>query len=53
MNNSTLTDKELLKVYMLYEKYGQDKLGDFIRMIWKEAYNLGHSDGCNQTAGIE
>lgn len=44
MSNAHLTDKELNKVYTLYENYGPDKLGDFIRMIWSEAYNLGASD---------
>lgn len=42
--NNQLTEKELFKVYLLYENYGPEKLGDFIRMIWKEAYELGYTD---------
>lgn len=44
MSNAQLTDKELQKVFALYKDYGADKLGDFIRMIWKEAYALGRED---------
>ena len=44
MSNSILTNKELAKVYTMYEDYGPEKLGDFIRMIWKEAYELGYQD---------
>lgn len=45
MSNDILTDKELDKVYCLYENYGPENLGDFLRMVWKEAYGLGHADG--------
>lgn len=44
MSNSTLTNKELDKVYLLYEQY-QGNLPDFIRVLWKEAYELGQKDG--------
>jgi hypothetical protein len=45
MSNAILTDKELDKVYKLYENYGAEHLGDFIRMVWKEAHSLGVKDG--------
>lgn len=45
MSNHTLTDRELDKVYKMYENYGAEHLGDFIREVWKEAYNLGKMDG--------
>lgn len=44
MTNNILTDKELNKVYTMYADYGPERLGDFIRMIWKEAYELGFND---------
>lgn len=44
VGNNALTENELKKVFQLYENYGAEKLPDFIRMIWKEAYNLGYQD---------
>ena len=45
MSNDTLTDRELDKVFALYADYGPERLGDFIRMIWSEAHELGRKDG--------
>lgn len=45
MSNSVLTERELDKVYEMYGQYGPEKLGDFIRTLWQEAYGLGLSDG--------
>lgn len=45
MSNVTLSHGELNKVFKMYEDYGEENLSDFIRMIWREAYSLGHSDG--------
>jgi hypothetical protein len=51
VSNSNLTDKELAKVYLLYENYGPEKLGDFIRMVWDEAYTLGYEDAVKDVHG--
>ena len=45
LSNDILTDQELDKVYVLYADYGPERLGDFIRMVWKEAHELGRKDG--------
>lgn len=42
MSDRELNDKEMQKVFLLYEDYKGDPAG-FIRMIWAEAYDLGLS----------
>jgi hypothetical protein len=44
MNNRSLTTEELDKIYALYYNYGKPRLGEFIQMIWEEAYDLGRND---------
>lgn len=43
--SNNLTSRELDNIYKTYEQYGADHLGDFIRAIWKEAYDEGHEIG--------
>ena len=44
MSNDQLTNKEVDKVFLLYEKY-QGNLPEFIRVLWKDAYEYGDRDG--------
>lgn len=53
MSNETLTKDELEKIYRMYYNYGKHRLGDFIQMIWGEAYNLGYKDGFNDSRSQE
>lgn len=45
MSGASLTDRELDNIYVSYEAFGAERLGDFIRSIWKEAYDEGHDVG--------
>jgi hypothetical protein len=43
--SNNLTSRELDNILITYGQYGADHLGDFIRAIWKEAYDEGHEIG--------
>lgn len=45
MSGSALTDRELDNIFNSYKDYGAERLGDFIRSIWKEAYDESYEDG--------
>lgn len=43
--SNQLTERELTNIFKTYENYGEAYLGDFIRAIWKEAYDEGEDAG--------
>lgn len=45
MSGSILTPRELDNILVSYGKYGEALLGDYIRSIWKEAWEEGHVVG--------
>lgn len=45
MSGAKLSDRELDNIYASYKDYGPERLGDFIRSIWKEAYEEAYDDG--------
>jgi hypothetical protein len=45
MSGALLTDRELDNIYTSYKNYGPERLGDFIRSIWKEAYEEAYDAG--------
>lgn len=45
MNGSVLTERELDNIFASYKNYGSERLGDFIRSIWKEAYEEAYDEG--------
>jgi hypothetical protein len=45
MSGSNLTERELDNIYSSYASYGPERLGDFIRTIWKEAWDEAHDIG--------
>lgn len=45
MSGAVLTEKELDNILISYENYGPEHLGDYIRSVWKEAWEEGHDIG--------
>lgn len=45
MSGSVLTERELENIYASYKDYGAERLGDFIRSVWREAYEEGQDEG--------
>lgn len=45
MSGSQLTERELTNIFASYKDYGAERLGDFIRSIWKEAYEEAYDEG--------
>lgn len=45
MSGSILTDRELDNIFASYGDYGPERLGDFIRSVWREAYEEAHEVG--------
>lgn len=43
--SNQLTPKELDNIKVTYAQYGAEHLDDYIRAIWREAYDEGHDKG--------
>jgi hypothetical protein len=45
MSGSVLTEREVDNIIASYQKDYQGRLVDFLRSVWKEAYDEGHDNG--------